>query len=67
MIFVRKSKTLGMRRLTHTRKKEGSSLSRLAQRWNGSGIEERAGCQCNIIPAVLGSTILCDSMTTICI
>jgi len=56
MIFVRKSKTLGMRRLTHTWKKGSPSLFRLAQRWNGSESEEGTGSQYNIIPIVLGST-----------
>jgi len=65
-IFVRKSKTLGMRRLTHTWKKGSSSLFILAQKWNGSESKERTGSQYNIIPVVLGSTTLCASVTTIC-
>ncbi len=67
MISVRRSKTLEILTLVHTRKKEGSSLSRMAQRWSGSRLEERVGSQCNIIPVVLGSTTPCNSMTTICI
>jgi hypothetical protein len=58
--------TLGMRRLTHIWKKGSFSLCRLAQRWNGSKLEERTGSQYNIIPVVLGSTTLCASITTIC-